>query len=99
MKSKSKLTIATFAVALSVVGAMAGSAQDKCRLRVPNGLAFSEFSGYENWQVVAVSQTKDLLKAMVANPTMIDAYRAGIPGNGKPFPDGFGSHSGTSETL
>ena len=25
---------------------------------------------------------------MVANPTMIDAYRAGVPGNGKPFPDG-----------
>jgi hypothetical protein len=88
MKSKSKLTIATFAVALSVVGAIAWSTQDKCSLRVPHGLAFSEFRGYENWQVVAVSQTKDLLKAMVANPTMIDAYRAGIPGNGKPFPDG-----------
>jgi hypothetical protein len=26
--------------------------------------------------------------AMVANPTMIAAYKAGIPGNGKPFPDG-----------
>ena len=25
---------------------------------------------------------------MVANPAMIDAYKAGIPGNGKPFPDG-----------
>jgi hypothetical protein len=25
---------------------------------------------------------------MVANPTMIAAYKAGIPGNGKPFPDG-----------
>jgi hypothetical protein len=53
-----------------------------------NGLAFSDFRGYENWQVVAVSQTEDLLKVMVANPTMIDAYRAGVPGNGKPFPDG-----------
>src|SRR5262249_15169344 len=40
------------------------------------------------WQVVAVSQTEELLKVMVANPTMIDAYRAGVPGNGKPFPDG-----------
>jgi hypothetical protein len=25
---------------------------------------------------------------ILANPVMIDAYRAGIPGNGKPFPDG-----------
>jgi hypothetical protein len=88
MKTKSKLMIATFAVGLAVVGAIAWSAQDKYSLRVPNGLAFSEFKGYENWQVVSVSQTPDLLKVEVANPTMIDAYRAGIPGNGKPFPDG-----------
>jgi len=25
---------------------------------------------------------------IVGNPVMIDAYREGIPGNGKPFPDG-----------
>ena len=55
---------------------------------MPNGIAFSEFRGYEHWEVVAVSQTEDLLKVMVANPVMIDAYRAGVPGNGKPFPDG-----------
>jgi hypothetical protein len=30
----------------------------------------------------------DLLAVIVANPVMIDAYAAGIPGNGKPFPDG-----------
>ena len=77
-----------FAVALAVLGGKAFSAQDKYTLRVPNGLAFSDFRGYENWQVVAVSQTEDLLKVMVANPAMIDAYRAGVPGNGKPFPDG-----------
>jgi len=64
------------------------SARDKYTLQVPNGLAFSDFRGYENWQVVAVSQTDDLLKVMVANPTMIEAYRAGIPLNGNPFPDG-----------
>jgi hypothetical protein len=75
-------------VFLSVLVALAIAAQDKYTLRVPNGLAFSDFKGYENWQVVAVSQTEDLLKVMVANPTMIDAYRAGVPGNGKPFPDG-----------
>jgi hypothetical protein len=75
-------------ITLAVLGGKAFASQDKYTLRVPNGLAFSDFRGYENWQVVAVSQTDDLLKVMVANPKMIDAYRAGVPGNGKPFPDG-----------
>jgi hypothetical protein len=75
-------------VALAVLCDGAISAQDKYTLQVPNGLAFSDFRGYEDWQVVAVSQTEDLLKVMVANPVMIDAYKAGIPLNGKPFPDG-----------
>ena len=25
---------------------------------------------------------------ILGNPVMIDAYRSGAPGNGKPFPDG-----------
>jgi hypothetical protein len=81
---------ATFviAVVLAVFGGAAISAQDKYTLQLPGGLAFSEFRGYEDWQVVAVSETDQLLKAMVANPVMIEAYKAGIPGNGKPFPDG-----------
>jgi cytochrome P460 len=82
------VSAAALGIALAVLGGKAFSAQDKYTLRVPNGLAFSDFRGYENWQVVAVSQTEDLLKVMVANPTMIDAYRAGVPGNGKLFPDG-----------
>src|SRR6476469_7380183 len=73
---------------LIAVGSWAGAAQDKYTLQVPNGLPFSDFKGYEDWQVVAVSQTDALLKVMVANPTMIAAYKAGIPGNGKTFPDG-----------
>ncbi len=73
---------------LSILGTLAIAAQDKYTVSVPNGLAFSDFRGYENWRVVAVSQTDNLLKVMVANPTMIDAYRAGVPGNGKTFPDG-----------
>src|SRR6266851_5969581 len=48
----------------------------------------AEFSGYEDWKVVAVSQTADLIEVILANPVMIDAYRAGVPGNGKRFPDG-----------
>jgi len=88
MTTKCKLTIVTFGTALAVAGTMALSAQDKYSLQLPNGLAFSEFRGYEGWQVVSVSQTTELLKVEVANPTMIAAYKAGIPGNGKPFPDG-----------
>jgi len=83
------IRIITFVgLVFAAVAAMALAAQDKYTLRVPNGLAFSDFRGYENWQVVTVHQTEDLLKVMVANPIMMDAYRAGVPGNGKPFPDG-----------
>jgi hypothetical protein len=82
------VSAAAICIGLASLCGRAFPAQDKYTLRVPNGLAFSDFRGYENWQVVAVSQTEELLKVMVANPTMIDAYRAGIPGNGKPFPDG-----------
>ena len=82
------LAALAFVVLVAVVGSMALAAQDKYTLQVPNGLAFSDFRGYEDWQVVSVSQTEELLKAMVANPVMIDAYKAGVPGNGKPFPDG-----------
>ena len=84
------LLTATVAVVLPVfvlVGS-AISAQDKYTVQVPNGLAFSEFRGYEDWQTVSVSQTEGALAAILANPVMIDAYRSGIPGNGKPFPDG-----------
>ena len=82
------LTIATAAVAFAVLGVAAVSAQDKYSLKVPRGLAFSEFRGYENWEVVNVSDTDDLIKAIVGNPVAMEAFRAGVPGNGKPFPDG-----------
>ena len=57
-------------------------------MQVPGGLALSECRGYEDWPAVAASDTKDKINAIVANPAMIEAYRAGVPGNGKPFPDG-----------
>jgi len=89
MKRKTMLTIAAATVALGILGWSAVSAQEKSTLKVPGGLAFSEYEGYENWGVVAVHQTEDdLIKAIVANPVAIEAYRSGIPGNGKPFPDG-----------
>jgi hypothetical protein len=73
---------------LAVLSGAAISAQDKYTVQVPGGLAFSEFRGYEGWQVIAVSQTGDLIVAILGNPEIIAAYQAGVPGNGKPFPDG-----------
>jgi hypothetical protein len=73
-------------LALAALGGRAVAAQDKYTLSVPNGLALSDFRGYENWQVVAVSQSEELLKVMFANPTMIDAYRPGVRGNDSLLP-------------
>ena len=88
LDSKCLSAIVIIVASLAVVGGMALAAQDKYTVQVPNGLAFSEFRGYEDWQTVAVSQTEDALAVILANPVMIDAYRAGVPDNGKPFPDG-----------
>ena len=76
------------AALLAVLGSLALAQQDRYSLRVPGGLAFSEFRGYEAWQVVSISQDGPLMAAILANPVMIDAYAAGVPGNGRPFPDG-----------
>ena len=73
---------------LAVLSGAAISAQDKYTVQVPGGLALSECRGYEDWPDVAVSHPEDKINVIVANPVMIDAYRAGVPGNGKPFPDG-----------
>ena len=88
MKGKRTLTITMIMGGLAVLSGWAISAQDKYTLKVPNGLAFSEFRGYEAWQVVSISQDGPHIAAIVANPVMIKAYLAGVPGNGKPFPDG-----------
>jgi len=88
MKRKSKLTIVIVTAALAVLSAAAVYAQDKYSLTSPGGIAFSDFRGYEDWAVVSSARTDEVLKVIVANPTMIAAYKAGVPGNGQPFPDG-----------
>ena len=76
--------------ALAVLGGIALAAQDKYTVKVPDGLGFADFKGYEDWQPVGPSFTdaQHVMRLIVANPTMIQAYRDGVPGNGKPFPDG-----------
>jgi hypothetical protein len=75
------------------------AAQDRFTLKSPNGVAFSEFEGYDAWQVIAPSDPDDAggcgsspapgcIKAILGNPVMIKAYSDGIPGNGKSVRDG-----------
>jgi len=90
MKRKNIPAIVIAIGLLSGLCALVLADQDRYALQVPNGLAFSEFRGYEDWQAVGPSQTgaSKVLRVMLANPVMIKAYRAGVPGNGQPFPDG-----------
>jgi len=97
MKSKRirPVVIAVVSLAVSMLAVLGGRAiyaqdagQAKYTVRVPNGLAFSEFKGYESWQAVSLSRNEKLVAVILANPVMINAYQSGFPGNGKPFPDG-----------
>jgi len=90
MNGKGIVMVAAAAGVLAAMGGWAIAAQDKYTLKVPNGLAFAEFRGYEDWQSVAPSLTdaQNVIRLILANRVMIDAYKAGVPGNGKPFPDG-----------
>jgi len=82
--------IAAITGVFAVMVGWAVAAQDKYTVKVPNGLAFAEFRGYEDWQAVGPSHTDatNVVRLIVANPVMIGAYKSGIPGNGKPFPEG-----------
>ena len=99
-RRKSKLTIATGTAVLTCLAAAAiytqsnahsqnqGQNNDKYSLKSPSGIAFSDFRAYEDWADVSSARTDEILKVIVANPTMIKAFKAGVPGNGQFFPDG-----------
>jgi len=84
--------VATAVAVLAVLGVVVlyAQSQDKVKYSLvsPGGIAFSDFRGYEDWAVVSSARTDERLKVIVGNPTMIKAFKAGIPGNGQPFPDG-----------
>jgi hypothetical protein len=80
--------VATALAALAVLGAVALYAQDRYLLKSPSGIAFSDFRGYEDWSLVSSARTDEVLKVIVANPKMIKASKAGVPGDGQPFPEG-----------
>lgn len=83
------LLVTTIAAGITI-GALsrAHSQQDKYTVQVPEGLALSEFRGYEKWQVISVSQGNNIMAVVVGNPEMIAAYESGLPAEGRKFPDG-----------
>lgn len=98
MKHQNMLMITSVAASLIIAGGAALYAQDKTKndsgphdkysLVSPSGIAFADFRGYEDWSVVSSARTDKVLKVIVANPIMIQAYKSGTPGNGKAFPEG-----------
>jgi hypothetical protein len=85
-----KKRIWIYAMFLCAVVGLALAAQDKYTVKVPGGIGFADFRGYEDWEAVAPSHTDatNIMRLIVANPIMIKAYKEGVPGNGKPFPEG-----------
>jgi len=95
-RSAVKLIAAVTVVATAALVAAGGGAtlraqnvdNDKYSLTSPGGIAFSDFRGYEDWSAVSSARTEEVLKVIVANPAMVKAYKEGVPGNGRPFPQG-----------
>lgn len=90
MKKKMLIAIFISAMIFMIRGNGFTAAQNRYELKEPNGISFSEIKGYETWQVIAPSRRTDNneLRIILGNPIMINAYKKGIPGNSKPFPDG-----------
>jgi hypothetical protein len=88
MRRNGLLLIPIITGVLVIAGDRAISAQDKYTVKVPGGLAFSEFRGYEAWQAISMSRNEKAVAVILGNPVMIAAYQAGIPANGKLVPDG-----------
>jgi hypothetical protein len=88
MHKNTRLTLTIAATLLAGFGGGAARAQDKYSLKSPGGIAFADFKGYEDWAPMSSARTDDVLKVISGNPTIIKAFQSGVPGNGKPFPDG-----------
>ena len=87
MKRTTFSAILIIGAGVAVLGGRAISAQEKYTLQVPGGLAFADFRGYESWPVIAISENGGNIAVIMGNSVMIDAFKEGVPGNGKPFPD------------
>ena len=87
-----RIAIVTATALLWILGGVVPCAQGqdkgKYSLISPDGVAFSDFKGYEDWSVVSSAHQEEVLKVIVANPEMITAYKSGSPGDGHFFPEG-----------
>lgn len=92
MSKKSMLTLLLCVGLITVSGNRPtwaeNNSKDKYAVKVPGGLAFSEFKGYESWQAISLSRNDQAVAIILGDPAMIDAYRTGFPANGKPAPGG-----------
>jgi len=87
MKPKHIASLVTVSASIFIV-TMTLAAEDRFTVTSPNGIAFSEFKGYDAWQVIAPSQPDDAIKVILGNPAMIKAYNDGFLANGEAVPDG-----------
>jgi hypothetical protein len=90
MKASRILFVFLIACSLVFMGSTNLTAQDRYALKTLNGLSFSDIRGFEAWQVVAPSYRTDNkeVRFIVGNETLVNAYKSGVPGDGRPFPDG-----------
>jgi hypothetical protein len=85
---RSNSTLAAGVALVVALGGVAAYAQEKYSLVSPSGIKFSDFRGYEDWSVVSSARTDEVQKVIVGDPTMIKAFKAGVPAKGQLFPDG-----------
>jgi hypothetical protein len=81
-------TVAVLAIIRGAVLDAQSQREDKYSLISPDGIAFSDFRGYEDWSTVSSARQTEVLKVIVANPAMIKAFKAGSAENGQLFPEG-----------
>ena len=87
MNPRQIASLVTVSASIVLVG-MTLTAEDRFTVTSPNGIAFSEFKGYDGWEVIAPSQPDGAIKAILGNAVMIKAYKDGFLTNGQAVPDG-----------
>jgi hypothetical protein len=77
--------IATIAASLAFA-ADSPPANDKYGAKVPGGLAFSEFKGFESWEAISVSSNEKAVAVILGNPAMIAASKPASRRTGSRLP-------------
>jgi hypothetical protein len=83
MNRKRAWAVAAVFMTFAVIGGVALPKQDKYAVKLPGGVALSEFRGYEDWELITSAKADDRVKVILGNPTIIAAYKSGVPGNSR----------------